>query len=84
MAQSFYFFIALIVAFIIGIFFSKKTNEQNAAVLDLSDKIRQKQAADAKAKVAADQAVKEYQDALKQYDPSFHSDDDDNSGKPST
>lgn len=82
MAQSFYFFIGLVIAFIVGIFFSKKTNQEAATVLDLSNKIKQKQNADAQAKAAADKAVQEYQDALKKYDPQFH-DDDDSDGKPS-
>jgi hypothetical protein len=76
------FFFSLFIAFIIGIFFSKKANKEEATVLDLTNKIKQKQQADAKAKAAADQAVQEYQDALKKYDPAFHNDDD-NGGKPS-
>lgn len=83
MQQSFYFFIGIIIAFIVGLFFSRKTNQEAASVLDLTDKIKQKQAADAKAQAAADQAVKEYQDALKKYDPEFGNDDDDG-GKPAS
>jgi hypothetical protein len=70
------------IALLIGMLFSRKTNKEDATVLDLTNKIKDKQAADAQAKAAADKAVQEYQDALKQYDPSFHSDDD-NGGKPS-
>jgi len=77
------FFFALFVAFIIGLFFSRNTNKEAATVLDLTNKIKEKQAADAKAKAAADQAVQEYQDALKAYDTNFHSDDD-GGGKPSS
>lgn len=76
------FFFALFIAFIIGLFFSRNTNKDASTVLDLTEKIKEKQAADAKAKAAADQAVQEYQDALKKYDPDFHNDDD-NGGKPS-
>lgn len=82
MMQSIVLFFGLILAFSIGLLFSRKTSQEAATVLDLTNKIKDKQAADAQAKAAADKAVQEYQDALKAYDPNFHGDDD-GSGKPS-
>ena len=62
--------------------FFLENQSKAASVLDLTNKIKQKQAADAQAKAAADKAVQEYQDALKEFDPDFHNDDG-GDGKPS-
>ena len=83
MMQSIVLFFGLILAFSIGLLFSRKTSQEAATVLDLTNKIKEKQAADAQAKAAADKAVQEYQDALSKLDPSFHNDDD-NGGKPAS
>jgi hypothetical protein len=74
--------IGLAVAFLVGLFSSRKTATEDAKILDLTGKIKDNQQKSAQAQANADKAVKEYQDALKQYDPNFNSDDD--GGKPST
>lgn len=68
--------IGFIIAFIIGFFFNKKAERQDAKVLDLMAKIKENQDIADKKKAYADQKVKEYEEALKKYDPGFHSDDD--------
>jgi hypothetical protein len=73
--------IGLAVAFLVGLFSSRKTAKEDAKILDLTGKINDNKQKSAQAQADADKAVKEYQDALKQYDPNFHSDDD--GGKPS-
>jgi hypothetical protein len=73
--------IGIILAFLIGLFSSRKTAREDAKILDLTSKIKDNQTKSAQAQAEANQAVKEYQDALKQYDPDFHNDDGD--GKPS-
>lgn len=75
--------IGILLAFIIGFFSSRKTSTEDAKILDLTGKIKDNKQKSALAQQAADKAVKEYQDALKKYDPTFHSDDDDDDGKPS-
>lgn len=70
------------IAFLIGLFSSRKTANEDAKILDLTGKIKDNKQKSAQAQADADKAVKEYQDALKQYDSTFHSDDD-NGGKPS-
>ena len=74
--------LGIIIAFIVGLFSSRKTAQQDAKIIDLTGKINDNKQKSVQAQKAADQAVKEYQDALKQYDPNFHSDDD-GGGKPS-
>lgn len=74
--------LGLMIAFVVGLFSSRKTSQQDAKVLDLTSKINDNKQKAAQAQELADKAVKEYQDALKKYDPDFHSDDD-GSGKPS-
>lgn len=74
--------IGIFIAFLIGLFSSRKTSREDAKVIDLTGKIRDNQKLSAQAQKTADDAVKEYQDELKKYDPNFHSDDD-GSGKPS-
>jgi hypothetical protein len=70
-----------LILFIVGIFlaiglFSRKTATNNTNILDLTAKIKQTQDAEALAKANADQKTQEYLNALKQYDPNFHSNDD--------
>jgi len=74
---------AILIAFLIGMFTSRKTSQEAGKVLDLSQKIKDNQAKSAIAQARVDAAMKEYQDALKKYDPNFHSDDDDG-GKPTS
>ena len=74
--------LGIVIAFIIGLFSSRKTAREDAKILDLTGKINDNKQKSAQAQADADKAVKEYQDALKQYDPNFHSDDD-GDGKPS-
>lgn len=76
------FVLGIFIAFLVGIFSSRKTASQDAKILDLTGKIKDNQQKSAQAQKTADDAVKEYQDALKTYDPNFHSDDD-GDGKPS-
>lgn len=71
----------LLIAFLVGLFTSKKEARTDAKIIDLTGKIKTNQDAAAKAQADADAKVKEYQDALKTYDPDFHNNDDD--GKPS-
>jgi hypothetical protein len=73
--------LGIIIAFVVGLFSSRKTAREDAKIIDLTGKIKDNQAKSAQAQALADKAVKEYQDALKQYDPDFHNDDGD--GKPS-
>jgi len=76
--------VTLIVAFIAGIFYNRRGNQQSAQVIDLSSKIKETEDQAATEQTTADQKVKEYQDALKQYDPDFYNDDGDSGGgKPS-
>lgn len=74
--------LGLFIAFLVGIFSSRKTSTRDATILDLTGKIKDNQQKSVQAQKTADDAVKEYQDALKVYDPNFHSDDD-GDGKPS-
>ena len=75
--------IGIIVAFIVGLFTSKKTSEADAKVLDLTGKIDQNKKRLQQAQDLADKASKEYQDALSKYDPNFYDPNDDGDGKPS-
>lgn len=68
--------------FLLGVFFSRKTQKDDGKVLDLTQKINENKQKAAVAQSDADKKVKEYQDALKAYDPDFHSDDGD--GTPSS
>lgn len=83
MVQSLILIVGLVIAFLVGLFSSRKTAKEDAQVIDLTGKIKANQAAAVKAQTDADAAVKEYQDALKAYDPDFHNDDDPTGGKPS-
>lgn len=77
--------IGLIVAgilIIIGFFSSKKAQQQDAEILDLTVKIKENKNKASNAQKDADDKTKNYLDALKVYDPNFHSDDD-GGGKPS-
>lgn len=76
------FVLGIFIAFLIGLFSSRKTAREDAKILDLTGKIKDNKQKSAQAQADADKAVKEYQDALKVYDPNFHSDDD-GGGKPS-
>ena len=71
-----YTIIGIIVAYIIGLFFSKRNSAQDAKVLDLEVKIKQNTDKLKEQEKSADEKTKEYLDALKKYDPDFHSDDD--------
>lgn len=76
--------LGLIVGLIGGIailLFSKKSSNTDAQILDLTQKIRDNQTKEIAAKADADAKTKEFQDALKKYDPDFHNDD--GGGKPS-
>lgn len=57
--------IGVILAFLIGMFFSKKKSQTDAQVLDLTNKIAQKQKDVQDKQAIADQKVKEYEDSLK-------------------
>ena len=81
MTQSLIFFLGIVLAFVIGLFSSRKTSKEAAQVLDLTSKINENKTKAAAVQAAADAKVKEYQDALKAYDPNFGNDDD--GGKPS-
>ena len=72
----------LFLAFIVGLFTSKKETRTDAKILDLTTKIKGNQDAAAKAQADADQKIKEYNEALQKLDPDFHNNDDD--GKPSS
>lgn len=74
--------LGILIAFLVGLFSSRKTAREDAKILDLTGKINDNKQKSAQAQELADKAVKEYQDALKKYDPNFHSDDD-GGGKPS-
>lgn len=82
MTQTLTLLAGLIVAFLVGLFTSRKTSETQAEVLDLTNKIADNKKKSVITQADADQKVKDYQDALKKYDPQFHNDDDP-SGKPS-
>lgn len=82
MQQTLILLLGLLVAFLIGLFSSKKQQRTEAKIIDLTTKIKQNQTAASQAQADADQKAKEYQDALKQYDPDFHNDDG-GDGKPS-
>jgi hypothetical protein len=72
----------IVIAFLVGLFSSRKTAREDAKIIDLTGKINDNKQKSVQAQADADKAVKEYQNALKQYDPNFHSDDD-GGGKPS-
>lgn len=74
--------IGLILAFIGGLFYSKKTGQRSAEILDLTNKINANKDKLATQQKDADAKTKAYLDALKAYDPNFHSDDD-SDGTPS-
>lgn len=61
--------VGLIVAFLIGIFFSKKTSQTDAQVIDLTNKVAQKQKEVDDKQAAADKAIKDYENSLKDYKP---------------
>ena len=82
MEQTILLLLGLLAAFLVGLFSSKKQQRTDAKVLDLTAKITQNQNLATKEQADADAKVKEYQDALKAYDPDFHNTDSD--GKPNT
>jgi hypothetical protein len=75
--------IGLAIAFLVGLFSSRAGKRDEMKVIDLTGKIKLNQDAADKQQADADAKVKEYQDALKEYDPNFHNDDD-GGGKPSS
>jgi hypothetical protein len=68
--------LGIFVAFLVGLFSSRKTAREDAKILDLTGKIKDNKQKSTQAQELADKSVKEYQDALKQYDPKFGSDDE--------
>lgn len=84
MTQSLLLFGAIVLAFLIGIFSSKKTAREDAKVIDLTARIKDNIAKAQGAQKTADEQVRDYEDALKKYDSNFYTDgDDDGDGKPS-
>ena len=81
MAASLAFFIGIIIAFVIGLFASRKTSQEASKVITLTQKINAEKKSGIITQADADQKVKEYQNALSKYDPDFANDDRD--GKPS-
>jgi len=75
MENSLILVVGIIIAFLVGLFTSRKTSSTDAKILDLTGKIKDNQARSAQAQALADKAVKEYEDAKKKYD--------DNPDKPS-
>lgn len=65
--------IAIIIAFIAGFFLSKRAARQDAEVIDIKAKIKEKQDEAKTKQDIADQKVKEYEEALKK----FNSDNND-------
>lgn len=82
MEQTVVILVGILVAFLVGLFSSKTQSREDAKIIDLTTKIKGNEKTAATDQADADTKVKEYTDALKQYDPDFHSDDD-NGGKPS-
>ena len=68
--------IGIIFAFLVGLFTSKNTSRDQTKVIDLQAKIKENQDKLIPQEKSADEKTKEYLDALKKYDPDFHSDDD--------
>lgn len=73
--------ISLFAGFLYMIFYSKKAGQENADIVKLKSKIEDEKAQQTETQKTADEKTKEYQDALKIYDPNFHSDDT-GDGKP--
>jgi len=82
MTQQLIFIGGILIAFLFGLFASRKTSSTDAKIIDLTGKIKDNQTKADAAQKDADQKVKEYQNALKAYDPTFH--DDDDGGKPAS
>ena len=57
-----------------------KTSKADAQIIDLTAKINKNKALIIPQQKSADDAVKEYQNALSKLDPNFHNDDGDDSG----
>lgn len=74
MENTFLLILGLVVAFIIGLFSSRKTTQEDGKVLDLTSKINDNKQKSVQAQALADKAVKEYEDAKKKYDPNFDDD----------
>jgi hypothetical protein len=70
--------VIIAIAFVIGLFYSKRSSKQNAQVLDLTAKIKAKQDEAAAQQKDADKKVSDYEDALKKYNSSSG----DGSGQP--
>jgi len=71
-----YTIMGIVIAYLVGLFFSKKSAQNDAKVIDLEAKIKQNTDKLITQEKSADEKTKEYLDALKKYDPDFHSDDD--------
>ncbi len=71
-----YTIIGLVVAYLVGLFFSKKSERQSAEVRELESKIKDNMDKLKGQEKSADELTKEYLDALNKYDPDFGSDDD--------
>jgi hypothetical protein len=74
-----YVVLGIIAAFLFGLFSSKRISKDQAKVIDLQSKIEENQDKLVVQEKSADEKLKEYNEALKAYDPTFH-DDDDSSG----
>lgn len=75
-----YLFAGLFFSFLVGALFSRRTSSAAGKVFDLTKKIDEKKAAEAKQQATADAKTKEYLDALDKYDPNFRDSNDDGSG----
>lgn len=68
--------VGIIIAFIAGLFITRRANNRDAEILDLTNKLKAKKEDAAKQQEDANKKLKEYTDALKEYDPNFDDDDD--------
>jgi cell division protein FtsX len=74
--------VGILLGFLVALLKSVSTSKKSdATILDLTNKIQDKKNVEAIKAANSDAALKEYQNALKAYDPNFHSDD--GSNKPS-
>lgn len=77
MSGSLWTFIGVIIAFLVGLFFTRKGSQQDAEVADLTAKIKENTDKLKDQQKDADEKTRDYLDALKKYDPTgFHDDDD--------
>jgi len=83
MEQTLLLCAGLLIAFLVGLFTSKKETRTDAKIIDLTTKIKGNQADAAKAQADADSKIKEYNEALQKLDPDFHNNDD-SGGKPAS